>query len=120
METNQYFVSLTQKLVHQDPSESNDYEVRLDKEQLSEIQDMLASMNRDDSYTLQRAPVPYKSADHDDANDEFTSQMKEIYEFIYKTGTEDTRAAIRSQNILDKLDHTDYDNKGYEDSPLNK
>ncbi|MCM3129365.1 MULTISPECIES: hypothetical protein [unclassified Paenibacillus] len=115
-----YYVSITQKLIHQDSSESSDYEVHLDEEQLSILQDMLTTMDQEDRYTLQRTPVPYKSADHDDANDEFTVQLKELYQFIYDAGTDDTRSEIRRLRILGKLDHTDYDNKGYENSPLNK
>ncbi|MEK5060583.1 hypothetical protein BK126_22515 [Paenibacillus sp. FSL H7-0326] len=115
-----YYVSITQKLIHQDSSESSDYEVHLDEEQLSILQDMLRAMDQEDRYTLQRTPVPYKSADHDDANDEFTGQLKELYQFIYDAGTDDTRAEIRNLRILDKLEHSDYDNRGYENSPMNK
>lgn len=115
-----YYVSITQQLIHQEPAESSDYEVRLNQDQLTQMQDLLSSVTNEDEYTLQRTPVPYKSADHDDANQQFTSQIQTLYQLIYDTGTESTKQLLRQQKVLPKLENTDYNDKGYEHSPLNK
>ncbi|WP_211747246.1 hypothetical protein [Paenibacillus sp. Marseille-Q4541] len=115
-----YYVSITQQLIHQEPTEANDYEVQLNQDELSRMQDLMSSIGNEDEYTFKRTPVPYKSADHDDANEKFTDRIQELYQLIYDNGTEKTRETIREQRVLTKLDHTDYDNKGYENSPLNK
>lgn len=115
-----YYVSITQQLIHQERLESNDYEVKLNQDELTQMQDLMSSISKEDEYTFQRTPIPYKSADHDDANQQFTECIQELYQLIYDTGTEQTQAMIRQQKVLNKLDHTDYNNTGYEDSPLNK
>ncbi|MEF3355074.1 hypothetical protein PV403_18100 [Paenibacillus sp. GYB006] len=115
-----YYVSITQQLIHQEPIESGDYEVKLTQDELAQMQDLMLSISKEDEYTFQRTPVPYKSADHDDANEQFTDRIQELYQLIYDTGTEQTKAMIRQQKVLNKLDHTDYKDTGYEDSPLNK
>ena len=115
-----YYVSITQQLIHQERLESNDYEVKLNQDELTQMQDLMSSISKEDEYTFQRTPIPYKSADHDDASQQFTERIQELYQLIYDTGTKQTQAMIRQQKVLNKLDHTDYNNTGYEDSPLNK
>lgn len=115
-----YYVSITQQLIHQEQTQSGDYEVRLTQDELAQMQDLMSAISKEDKYTLQRTPVPYKSADHDDANEQFTDRYQELYQLIYDTGTEQTKAMIRQQKVLTKLDHTDYNHTGYENSPLNK
>ncbi|WP_236291240.1 hypothetical protein [Paenibacillus allorhizoplanae] len=37
-----------------------------------------------------RAPIPYKSADHDKATDQFNDDLLKIYQLIYNLGTDAT------------------------------
>ncbi|PQP83620.1 hypothetical protein C0Q44_02725 [Paenibacillus sp. PCH8] len=114
------YVSVTQHLIEQTRNESTPFAVLVDDDQLARLQDLMKVLEDDDAYTLQRAPVPYKSADHDEANEQFTDGMILLYTFLYDHGTTDTRQAIESMNVLPRLQDTDYDDPGYENSPLNK
>ncbi|WP_339848450.1 hypothetical protein MKY42_03035 [Paenibacillus sp. FSL W7-1088] len=115
-----YYVSVTHNLIEQTKNESTPFEVMVNDEQLNRLKDLMKVLEDEDAYTLQRAPVPYKSADHDEATEQFSDGMTLLYTFLYDHGTSDTRQAIESMNVLSRLQDTDYDDPGYENSPLNK
>lgn len=67
----------------------------------------------DDEVTLFRALIPYKSADHDKATNQFNEDLLKLYQLVYHLGTDKTKAHIRGMNILNKLRDTDYNYPGY-------
>ncbi|WP_239696869.1 hypothetical protein [Paenibacillus oryzisoli] len=89
-------------------------EVRGTEVEIEMLRQMLDQLKRDDELTQFRAPIPYKSADHDKATDQFNDDLLKLYQFIYNLGTEKTRAHISDMNILHKLQNTDYEDPGYE------
>ncbi|MFS0873235.1 hypothetical protein [Paenibacillus xylanilyticus] len=115
-----FYVSVTHNLIEQTKNESTPFEVMVDDEELNQLKDLMKVLEDDDAYTLQRAPVPYKSADHDEATEQFSDGMTLLYSFLYDHGTSHTRQAIKSMNVLLRLQDTDYDDPGYENSPMNK
>jgi len=116
-----YYISVTHRLVQEVPNESTEFEVLLDEEDLSVLRDKIGEMAKEDEYTLKRAPVPYKSADHDEAPDRFNRRLTEIYVLLYRNGTAKTREAIMNMGVLSNLSNTDYDHPGYNGgSPLNR
>lgn len=115
-----YYVSVSHNLIERERHESTPFEVMVDDEELVQLKDLMKVLEDDDAYTLQRAPVPYKSADHDEATAQFSDGMTLLYTFLYDHGTSDTRQSIESMNVLSRLQDTDYEDPGYEDSPLNK
>lgn len=120
VEKKHYYVSVTHNLIEQSRNESTPFEVVLDDEELARLKELMELAENDDAYTLQRAPVPYKSADHDDASERFAKGLALLYAFLHHHGTLPTRQAIEDMNVLDRLRDTDYDDPGYEQSPMNK
>ncbi|GGH62703.1 hypothetical protein GCM10008014_39410 [Paenibacillus silvae] len=114
------YVSVTHNLIEQTRNESTPFEVIVDDGQLATLQDLMKVLEKGDDYSLQRAPVPYKSADHDEGNERLTDGVMMLYTFLYDHGTPETRQAIDRMNVLPKLQNTDYDDPGYENSPMNK
>jgi len=116
-----YFVSITQRLVQDVRNDTGEYEVWLTDEELSGLKDRLNDLGQDEDYSFRRAVVPYKSADHDDAIDQFDEKTVRLYEFIRSSGTDETRRTIDELGIIPKLENTGYQDKGYGDgSPTNK
>ncbi|MDP9701015.1 hypothetical protein SAMN05720606_10650 [Paenibacillus polysaccharolyticus] len=114
------YVSVTHNLIERTRNESTPFEVLVDDGQLATLQDLMKVLEEGDDYSLQRAPVPYKSADHDDGNERLTDGVTMLYTFLYDHGTTETRQAIEDMDVLPKLQNTDYDDPGYENSPMNK
>ncbi|WP_068613958.1 hypothetical protein [Paenibacillus tuaregi] len=116
-----YYVSVTHNLIQDVPNESAEYEVDLSDEQLGILRDKLDDLAKEDEHTLKRAPVPYKSADKDQATDDYNDKIIDVYAFLHEIGDERTRKAIESLGVLSKLENADYDHPGYGDgSPTNK
>ncbi|USB33748.1 hypothetical protein [Paenibacillus sp. YPG26] len=116
-----YYVSVTHQLIQDVENESAEYKVDLDDEELGLLRDKLDELAKEDEYTLKRAPVPYKSADKDEATDHYNDKLIAVYAYLHQIGDEKTRQAIESLGVLGKLENSDYDDKGYgEGSPTNK
>ncbi|GGF91098.1 hypothetical protein [Paenibacillus abyssi] len=112
---NHYYVSVSGKSIETEPSLSEQLQILATEEELQKLQTLLDHQQHDDELTHIRAPLPYKSNDHDPANDQFTEHLIEVYRAIYRVGTEETRDHIRSMNIIGELHNTDYNYPGYED-----
>ncbi len=116
-----YYVSVTHRLIQETPNDSTEFEVLLDEEDLAQLKDKIAGLDDEDEYTFKRAPVPYKSADHDEAPNQFNQRLTELYVFLYRAGSERTRKAIMEMGVLNNLSNMDYNDPGYGGgSPLNK
>ncbi|MEI0740199.1 hypothetical protein VQ056_32320 [Paenibacillus sp. JTLBN-2024] len=115
-----YYISVSHHLIQDAPYESAEFEVLMTEAEKTKLMDKLEDLNREDEYTFKRAFIPYKSADHDDAPQEFNDKLIDVYAFLHDIGDEKTKRTIEGMKILGKMRHTDYDHEGYEDSPLNK
>lgn len=115
-----YYISVTHNLIQDVPNDSAEFEMMLTDEQVASLKDQMDALIKDDEYTFKRAFVPYKSADHDDATEEFDEKLIGLYAYLYEIGDEKTRQLIERMNILPKLHQTDYHDDGYDGSPLNK
>lgn len=115
-----FYVSVRNNLFQKEPDESTEFTVQVNEEEEKKLRDQLIEMGKEEKYTFKRAFVPYKSADHDDATNQFDNQMIELYTTIYELGDETTRQTIKEMKVLPKLHDTNYDHKGYDDSSLTK
>ncbi|MFD3261484.1 hypothetical protein ACE3MQ_23080 [Paenibacillus lentus] len=117
-----YYVSVAHRMIQEAPNQdSTEFRVLLDDEDLVKLRDKIAELSEEDLYTFRRAPVPYKSADHDEATEHFNDRMIELYTLLYQYGDEQTRRSIISLGVLGKLQNHDYNDPGYNGkSPLNK
>lgn len=108
-----YYISVSGKSVDTEPSRSEQLQVLATEEEMNELRIIFERLQSDDDWTAFKAPVPYKSADHDPATDKFNQDLLELYRIVYRIGTEDTKTHIRSMNIINELKNTDYDYPGY-------
>ncbi|MEC0373380.1 hypothetical protein P9847_02755 [Paenibacillus chibensis] len=115
-----YYISVTHNLIQDVPGDSTEFEMMLTDDQVTDLRDRMNELIKDDEYTFRRAFVPYKSADHDDAMEEFDEKLIGLYAYLHQIGDEDTKRLIDEMNILPKLHQTDYHDDGYDGSPLNK
>lgn len=118
--TNTYYVSVHHQLIQDIPNDSTEFTVIMNTEELALLRNQMSELAKDDEYSFKRAVVPYKSADHDDATQQFDDKILDVYKAIYHYGDEATKRAITEMNILPKLKNTNYHDKGYEQSPFNK
>ncbi|MBY0012390.1 hypothetical protein H7K49_18095 [Paenibacillus typhae] len=116
-----YFVSVGHGLIQDVPGESGEFEVRVTPDELTVLQELLDNLASGDEYAFRRAAVPYKSADHDDAADQFDDRTIMLYRYLYQVGSGETQQTIRQLGVLPKLENTGYEDKGYDGgSPTNK
>lgn len=115
-----YYVSVAHNLIQDVPDESNEFVVYMNDEELSKLRDLMDEVSQSDGYAFKRTFVPYKSADHDDAAEEFDTRTIELYTLLHQYGDEKTKKVIQDMNIISKMEDTSYDDPGYEGSPLNK
>ncbi|SFD74142.1 hypothetical protein SAMN05216378_1220 [Paenibacillus catalpae] len=108
------YVSVSNKSLDTEASMNEQLEVRGTEKELEKLRQMLEHLQHDDEVTQFRAPIPYKSADHDKATDQFNEDLLKLYQVIYNLGTVETKAHIHNMNILNKLKDTDYEYPGYE------
>jgi hypothetical protein len=102
-------------------NDSNEFEVLLSDEELTVLQDLLKGLAGEDDYAFRRAFVPYKSADHDDAAEQFDDATIHLFQYLHDHGTDETRRLIDEMNVLQRLGNTGYQDEGYGGgSPTNK
>ncbi|PUA39256.1 hypothetical protein C8Z91_10125 [Paenibacillus elgii] len=92
---------------------SYEYAVEATDQEIRELRRLMGSYEAETEKTFARAGVPYKSADHDEATDEYNSQVRELYTMIYRLGTPETRGHIEKMRIIEKLGNSDYRQPGY-------
>ncbi|MNJ49696.1 hypothetical protein [Paenibacillus fonticola] len=110
-----YYVSVGHRVIREAPHHhSAEFKVFLDDEDLVKLRDKLTELSREDDFTFQRAPIPYKSADHDEATEHFNKRLIELYTLLYQFGDDQTRQTIISLGVLGKLQNPDYHHPGYD------
>ncbi|MDO3677866.1 hypothetical protein Q3C12_12710 [Paenibacillus ehimensis] len=92
---------------------SYEYAVEATDQEIRELRWLMSSYEAETEKTFARAGVPYKSADHDEATDEYNAQVRELYAMIYRLGTPETRGHIEKMRIMEKLGNPDYRQPGY-------
>lgn len=115
-----YYVSVNHQLIQDVPNDSTEFTVIMNDEEITGLRNQMSELAKDDEYSFKRSFVPYKSADHDDATQQFDEKIIDVYATIYQAGDDSTKQTIATMNILPKLRNTNYDHKGYQGSPFNK
>ncbi|WP_229522159.1 hypothetical protein [Paenibacillus monticola] len=116
-----YFVSVNHGLIQEVRNDSNEFDVLLTADELTTLQNLLDNLQKGDEYAFRRAFVPYKSADHDEAIDQFDEQTIQLFQYLRQHGSIETQQTIDELGVLAKLRNTGYQDKGYDGgSPTNK
>ncbi|QYR19959.1 hypothetical protein KZ483_19060 [Paenibacillus sp. sptzw28] len=108
-----YYVSITSGTIGTEPSNTDQLTVQASEEELEILQHKLERGDYVDDITSLRAMIPFKSGDHDKAQEEFSDDLRDLYAYIYRIGTLETRKHIETTKILQKLSNQDYHMKGY-------
>lgn len=114
MAKNQYFVSVSDGTIQNEDMENSEFTVWATKKEMIHLQKMMEAERDEEKETLKRAPIPYKSADHDPANEGMSETLLHVYAFIYEIGDEESKKHIYEMGILSKLNFTDYNHEGHE------
>ncbi|RXZ79229.1 hypothetical protein EBB07_23930 [Paenibacillaceae bacterium] len=108
-----YYVSVSGKSIEHAPSGSDQLQILATDGEINTLQQLLKREESRDETTALKAPIPYKSADHDPAGDAYDEALIDLYRAIYKLGTSETQQHIAGMNILRELKDTDYNHPGY-------
>lgn len=109
-----YYVSVSSKKIEYQPDSNEQLTVTATVDEIDELQQLLDQVQLDDEKIQLRAPIPFKSADHDETTDKYNEDIIKVYDAIYELGTDETRAHIQEMNILRKIQDTDYNYPGYD------
>lgn len=114
MAKQRYYISVSQGIIQQERQSESEFTILATEEEANKL-DMLMDFQRSaEQKTFARAPIPYKSADHDKATEQFSKEMIDLYAYIYELGDAQAKQHIEQMNILNKLHRTDYNHRGYE------
>jgi hypothetical protein len=116
MDKQRYFVSVSASMVGTEPSIMDQLTILATEEERNHLIAMLNQEQKNNEKTYLRAHIPYKSADHDIATERYNDSMVEIYRYIYKIGTLETKRHIEYMSILEELRKPDYHHQGYNNS----
>jgi DUF438 domain-containing protein len=116
MDKQRYFVSVSASMIGTEPSIMDQLTVLATVEERNHLLAILNKEQKNIEKTYLRAHIPYKSADNDKATERFNDSMIEIYRYIYKIGTIETKRHIKYMDILEELRTPDYHHQGYNNS----
>ncbi|GGD69617.1 hypothetical protein [Paenibacillus nasutitermitis] len=109
-----YYVSITSGTIEREPSNTDQLAIQASEDQLDVLKHKLDKEIFTNEITSLRAVIPFKSADHDKSEEQYSEDIRDLYTYIYQIGTPETKNHIDSMKILPKLTNQDYTMPGYE------
>jgi len=101
MDKKRYYISVQSRtIMEQQGDASYELEIEATPDELLKLNELFDLWDDFDSKTFFRAPIPGIPYHHDSENDGYDYYLREIYNFIYQNGTEETRNHIVTMNIL--------------------
>ncbi|WP_274648728.1 hypothetical protein [Paenibacillus humicola] len=101
MDKRKYYVSVQARTVLMNQGDAAyELEIEATPEDIRRLNDLFESVETFETQTYFRAQVPGLAYHHDSENDAYDEHLKLTYELLYELGTEETKAHIRSMNIL--------------------
>lgn len=113
MDKQRYFVSVSASMVGTEPSLTDQLTILATEDERNYLLRLLNQEQKNIEKTYLRAHIPYKTADHDKATNQFNDSMIEIYRYIYQVGTIETKRHIEYMDILHELRTPDYHHQGH-------
>lgn len=108
-----YYVSVSARTIQADPPETDHLAIQATEKQLELLRRKLEREDRNDELSSGRAIIPFKSAEKDPAEAEFSDDLLDLYAYIYELGTPETKAHIESLRLLPKLTNQNVNLPGY-------
>jgi hypothetical protein len=115
-----YYVSVATGIIEQkkeledSANFTHDFVVEATEAEIDILRDLFEKQAATEETTFIRAPIPYKTADHDPATEEFNADILNIYRYLFEIGSEETKRHIEKMGILSRLLSPDYHHEGYE------
>jgi hypothetical protein len=113
MEKERYYVSVSAHTITKEPSVNDQLTVMATDKEREYLESLFQKEERDDEVTQLRAMIPYKSADHDPSNKQYNADLIDVYRYIHKIGTNETKRHIEYMDIIRDLKNPDYNHPGY-------
>jgi hypothetical protein len=113
MEKERYYVSVSAHTITKEPSVNDQLTVMASDKEREYLETLFQQEGRDDDISHLRTMIPYKSADRDPANKKYNADLIDIYRYIYKIGTVETKRHIEYMDIIRDLKNADYNHPGY-------
>jgi len=113
MEKQRYYVSISAGVVGTEPALTDQLTVLATDGERDRLIALLERERKALEDTVVRAPIPYKSADRDPATRRYNDGLLEIYRYVYRIGTLETRRHIEYMDILREPRTPDYRHPGY-------
>ncbi|WP_123042169.1 hypothetical protein [Cohnella candidum] len=113
MEKERYYVSVSAHTITKEPSVNDQLTVLATDQERDHLETLFQKEGHADDVTHLRAVIPFKSADHDPATKRYNADLIDIYRYIYKIGTEETKKHIEYMDIIRDLKNSDYSHPGY-------
>lgn len=116
MSKQRYYVSVSANTIDPEPHDtsSDRLTVMADEKEVAELKRLFEKERHATERTHRRAFIPYKSADHDPATADYNDSMIDLYQYLYRIGSLETRRHIESMNLLQELKNPDYNDPGYD------
>ncbi|WP_256759050.1 hypothetical protein [Cohnella sp. WQ 127256] len=119
MDKERYYASVSASIVSKEPLLTDQLTIMATEEERDHLLELLNQEQKAIEQTYLRAHLPYKSADHDKSTNQYNDKLIEIYRYIYKIGTIETKRHIEYMDILQELRTTDYYHPGYGHQDIN-
>jgi hypothetical protein len=115
-----YYVSVATGLIEElkamqeSENMAHEFVVEAAPEEVATLRNLMEKRATAEENTFKRAAIPYKSADHDQATEEFNGEILNIYRYLHEIGNAETKKHIEKMGILPRLLSPDYHHAGYE------
>ncbi|WP_037465563.1 hypothetical protein [Shimazuella kribbensis] len=103
MEKETYYVTVdgtihSEKLLDDAPY---DFEIQATEDEINNLQDLFQRTYNNDWDTYVQAHLPYLTDERQKASTDVDQNIKEIYEAIYRLGSDETKRSIEGLGLLD-------------------
>jgi hypothetical protein len=97
-----YFIDISSGDIvpHAEEAKSVSYQIQATPEEVNHLKTLLEKNYNDEMSTFTRAHIPFREYHKDPENAQYDHSMKEVYEMIFKLGTEETRKNIKEIGVL--------------------
>lgn len=103
MDKRRYYVSVQSRTIMESEGDSSyEFVIEATPEEITELRGLFDSMYHFDMETYYRMHYPGIPEHYDRDNDYFERDLKDIYQLLYRIGTQETKDHIASMNVLEE------------------
>ncbi|MGR3766371.1 hypothetical protein [Rossellomorea sp. NS-SX7] len=97
-----YFVDISSGDIvpHAEEARSVNYQIQATPDEVTKLKTLFEKNDDADMSTFNRAQIPFRQYHNDPENAQYDHSMHEIYEMIFKLGSDETRRNIKEMGVL--------------------